>query len=122
MTEIDRIVDAMVLGHQAEAERLLKSSSLNPTQQIGAVIVGAVKTALKQRDATIERLEQRIKTLEAQPVIKYQGTHDPTRQYNEGDMLTHRGNVWHCNRSTRATPGESPDFTLAIRAGRDGKR
>jgi hypothetical protein len=121
MTEVDRIVDAITTGHQAEAERLLKSSSLNPTQQTGAVIVGAVKLALQARDKTIEALEQRIKTLEGQPTMTYKGVFDPQLQYNPGDFVAHRGNVWHCNRSTRATPGTSPDYTPACRAGRDAR-
>jgi hypothetical protein len=51
----------------------------------------------------------------------YQGVHEHGRKYGRGQFVTYRNSMWHCNRSTTQRPGDGPDWTLAVRAGRDGK-
>ena len=43
--------------------------------------------------------------------------------YHQGDTVTWAGSLWHCNKSgTPAKPGDgSPDWTLAVKKGRDGR-
>ena len=41
--------------------------------------------------------------------------------YHEGNLVTHDGSMWHCNRGTDSKPGESDAWTLCVKRGRDGK-
>lgn len=41
--------------------------------------------------------------------------------YSRGDMVTRGGSVWYANRATTAAPGVDGDWTLAVKAGRDGR-
>lgn len=70
----------------------------------------------------VEPLQQRIAELEARPAaLKYFGVHEPARQYAEGAAVTANGNLWIALCATHARPGESSDWQLAVRKGRDGK-
>ena len=40
--------------------------------------------------------------------------------YVRGDMATFGGSQWHCDAETTAKPGESKDWTLVVKRGRDG--
>jgi len=42
--------------------------------------------------------------------------------YEAGDMVTWSGGTWHCGApETTAKPGDSPDWVLMVKRGRDGK-
>ena len=41
--------------------------------------------------------------------------------YHEGNLVTHDGSMWHCNRETNSKPGESDAWTLCVKRGRDGR-
>lgn len=44
--------------------------------------------------------------------------------YERGDIVTHGGSAWHCERMTDVTPGtqgSDPDWRLMVKRGRDGK-
>ena len=41
--------------------------------------------------------------------------------YQPGTLVTHAGSMWHCYVDSRSRPGESPDWTLAVKRGSDGK-
>jgi arginine/lysine/ornithine decarboxylase len=41
--------------------------------------------------------------------------------YHEGNLVTHDGSMWHCNRDTDSKPGTSDAWTLCVKRGRDGK-
>lgn len=46
------------------------------------------------------------------------------REFGQGDMVTHDGSIWHCERPTKAKPGTqtgTPDWKLCTKKGRDGK-
>lgn len=46
------------------------------------------------------------------------------REYEQGDLVTYDGSIWHCERSTKAKPGtqtSAPDWKLCTKKGRDGK-
>ncbi len=61
------------------------------------------------------------------PVALYQGVFKASEVYEQGDLATHDGSVWHCNAAkTSAVPGKSEDWQLAVKSvrgkdGRDGK-
>ncbi|MGL5785165.1 MAG: hypothetical protein ACRCYZ_06930 [Alphaproteobacteria bacterium] len=43
-------------------------------------------------------------------------------EYEQGDVVTWNGSQWHCNsRKTAAKPGDSADWRLVVKAGRDGR-
>lgn len=43
-------------------------------------------------------------------------------EFERGDAVTWSGSVWHCQvEKTTAKPGESPDWKLMVKAGRDGR-
>lgn len=69
---------------------------------------------------TIQALMQRIETLEKRATVQYCGVFDVTKTYGLGDMVTHGGSVWHCN---KAHYGEwvQESFTLAVKKGRDAR-
>ena len=56
------------------------------------------------------------------PVQVYKGVFDAS-DYEQGDTATWAGSLWHCNMTgTKAKPGDgSPDWTLAVKKGRDGR-
>jgi hypothetical protein len=49
------------------------------------------------------------------------GIHKTGEQYDKGDAVTRGGSYWVANVNTKATPGESPDWRLVVKRGRDGK-
>jgi hypothetical protein len=68
-------------------------------------------------------LEARIKELEAAPRgLKYLGAWRAEAPYHAaGDVVSDKGGMWVCMAATRGRPSESRDWTLAVKAGRDGK-
>jgi hypothetical protein len=91
-----------------------------------AALIGAIGSEIAERDRRIEALERRIEQLEKQiekiERRKYVGVWKDTGKYYEGQFCTHDNSMWHCNcDGTEQRPGTGPDWTLAIKRGRDGK-
>jgi hypothetical protein len=67
----------------------------------------------------------------AKKVAAYRGVWKEGEEYTWGDFVTLGGSLWHCNYeplyaegptpTTKAKPGTSEDWTLAVKRGRDGK-
>ena len=59
------------------------------------------------------------------PVLIYRGVYQAGRIYEEGDVVTWAGSLWHCNEPTDVKPDAKPDegtpWTLAAKRGRDGR-
>lgn len=58
------------------------------------------------------------------PIQEYKGVYSPEGDgYAAHDTVTWAGSLWHCNKTgTTAKPGDgSPDWTLAVKKGRDGR-
>jgi hypothetical protein len=49
------------------------------------------------------------------------GIHKTGDAYQLGDVVTRGGSYWVAKVATRGTPGESPDWRLVVKRGRDGK-
>lgn len=79
-----------------------------------------VEKELRSRDSRIAELEARLAQVEAGG-IKYLGVWKPDTLYAKGSFATRQGSVWHANCETFATPGASPDWTLAVKAGKDAR-
>lgn len=85
------------------------------------VTAGELATAMRVIGKLARELEDRIAAVEAQAEsfaeFGYVGVHVVERQYRSGNIVTHRGAMWHCNRITRATPGTCSDWTLCVKSG-----
>ena len=72
-------------------------------------------------DGTRTELEERVSALEALPRLVYRGVWNADSQYNEADLVTHDGSMFHCKCSTRAKPGTNSDWVLCVKRGKDAK-
>jgi len=101
-------------------QQLARKLTVADIEEIFAGLLPEVKHAIKH---ATEPLLVRIAALEARAAtFKYAGVYARDRDYAAGEFTTFRGSLWHCNRSTRATPGDgTSDWTLACKRGRDGK-
>jgi len=71
----------------------------------------------------LEPLKTQLAELEAREhELKYTGVWQPPSLYHRGNFATFDSSVWHANRDTRAKPGTSDDWTLAVKRGKDGGR
>jgi len=68
-----------------------------------------------------QELEARVAKLESRPLIQYRGIWESGVEYQRGNLVTHNGSMFFCWHDTRAKPGESEDFQLCVKRGRDGK-
>jgi len=90
-----------------------------------------IVAALEQARATVADLvkanadlKARVDYLEARPAaigLRYRKTWQPETAYAAGDVVTCAGSGWVCEADTTAKPGESKDWTLFVKRGRDGK-
>jgi len=56
------------------------------------------------------------------PSVIYRGVFDMAEEYGAGDMVTHRGSMWHCNESAKGlVPGTGRHWTLAVKKGADAR-
>lgn len=56
------------------------------------------------------------------PSTRYRGVYREGDTYDEGDMATWAGSLWHANAATTEKPGDgSAAWTLAVKRGRDGR-
>jgi hypothetical protein len=107
--------------------------------------VAPLTARLAQADAVIAALSTRIAELEARPPVpgpagpagpagtdgiagkngapglSYCGVYVRGKQYDTGEIVTAGGSAFHCNRLTTGAPGSSPDWTLMVKRGQDGK-
>jgi hypothetical protein len=82
----------------------------------------ALEAAFKKRDDKIEQLESRITEMEKHAAeFKYRGVWRDGEQYRKNNFVTHDGSVWICLRDTEGKPGQSLEWQLAVRKGRDGR-
>ena len=80
------------------------------------------KAALKVRDDKIAALEARIVDAEkAAQEFRYRGVWQPGEIYKRNNFCTFDGSVWVCLRDTEGKPGQSLEWQLAVRKGKDGK-
>jgi hypothetical protein len=111
-------------------------------------LVAPLQARLAQADVTIAALSARIAELEARPPVpgpegpagpagpagidglngkdgapglSYCGVYVRGKQYDTGEIVTAGGSAFHCNRLTTGAPGSSPDWTLMVKRGQDGK-
>lgn len=54
------------------------------------------------------------------PAMIYRGVYREDQAYQEGDVCTWGGSLWHANKSTSSKP-DAGDWTMCVKKGRDGK-
>lgn len=99
---------------KSEADLVARLDSV----QIADAIIGDLVKAQADLKARVDYLEARP----AAPVgLRYRKTYAPGARYEPGDVVTWAGSGWVCDAPTAAKPGESKDWTLFVKRGRDGK-
>jgi hypothetical protein len=73
--------------------------------------------------AQVHKLEAQITDLKSRPRgLKYCGVwRYEEGPYVEGDVVSEKGAMWIATAPRRSRPGESPDWSLSLKAARDGK-
>ncbi|MEQ1955318.1 hypothetical protein ABMA59_28485 [Mesorhizobium sp. CN2-181] len=97
--------------------------------QMGMVKFAEVRLhALEQQFAKaagpLKALADKIEAGEVKP-MNYRGTFKAGTAYRPGDMVTHAGSMFHCDRATSSTPeeyGTERAWTLAVKRGKDAGR
>ena len=87
--------------------------------------ISALDVVAEPSDALEGRLmalEGRLMALEQRPQLSYKGVWDGSIEYSPGQMVTHSGSMFYCWRLTRSKPGESNDWQLCCKRGRDAPR
>ena len=65
----------------------------------------------------MKALDLRLAEAEAKS-MRFRGVHQPAEEYQRGDLVTHAGALWHCNRPTTDRPGSGgTDWQLAVKSG-----
>ena len=58
----------------------------------------------------------------AMPAMVYRNVYQEGKDYQQGDVVTFGGSLWHCDKDTQTKPGtKDSDWSLAAKKGRDGK-
>ena len=56
------------------------------------------------------------------PALIYRNIYQEGKDYQQGDVVTFGGSLWHCDKDTQTKPGtKDSDWSLAAKKGRDGK-
>ena len=88
----------------------------------GAAVAEVVRNFVTREVGKLRsEFDVRVKLLEERGTLEYLGVFEPERQYTRGNFASHNGSLWHCNCATRQRPGDGPDWTLAVKKGRDAK-
>jgi len=101
-------------------------SPVKPVYDANGILIGARRSALPGDEssdggATLAAMEARLKAVEKKPLMRYRGVWKAEVRYDEGDVATLGGSMWHADCSTTARPGTSDDWTLCVKRGRDGR-
>ena len=76
---------------------------------------------LDRVSARIAALEARLAALEARPTRKHFGPWRAGVNYGENSGVVDDGSMWVAMRATSARPGESADWSLCCKRGKDGR-
>jgi hypothetical protein len=98
--------------------------NLDP-KALGSALGAAVKALLdpiRARVSALERLEGRVAELERSLEQRsYKGVYDGAVTYSRHNMVTKNGCMWVALKDTYGVPGESQDWQLCVKKGRNGR-
>lgn len=100
--EIYASVEALL---ELSAERDGKKDSENTFSHVKAI-------------SRLNALEESVTELQANP-LEYHGVHESGRCYARNAFVTHGGSLWAALRPTSERPGQSRDWQLAVKRGKD---
>lgn len=67
-------------------------------------------------------IESQVKDFEERRGLKFVGVwRDDAGGYAQHDVVAHNGSMWVCLKTTRGRPGDSRDWQLSVKCGRDGR-
>lgn len=113
--------DAKAIGQQ-----LMHECAADPKSAVRwltfANVIGALKVALVGDQKRIAVLESRLAAIEAKGV-EFCGSWQRAVDYRRGSMVVYKGSLWAATSDAGhgAVPGESSDWQLAAKAGRDAR-
>lgn len=89
---------------------------------IGSFTHDRIQLAVEPLKKQIKNLSDRVEDLEASG-IKYCGVWQRANEYKRGDVATHEGSMFVAVANPRLgeMPGQSLNWQLAVKRGRDGK-
>lgn len=88
-----------------------------------SILIERIGTLEKDLAAANDATQKQVReALARAPIPTYKGVFERGAEYQAGDMVTHKGSLWHCNAAVDGeTPGSGDAWTLAVKCGRDGK-
>lgn len=88
----------------------------------GIVSTDAEYNGEREFSLSIERSSGEIDKIALDfPMPIYRNVYKDGVEYKGGDVVTWAGSLWICGTDTKEKPGESKDWTLCVKKGRDGK-
>jgi hypothetical protein len=93
--------------------------SMRPDSPEGLALCDAIGQCLAERDARIDALQRRVDAMEDKQ-IKFCGVYQHGARYEAGSFVTRNGGLWYAQTNTCGTPGQSSDWTLAVKRGAAG--
>lgn len=66
----------------------------------------------------LNRLTERVDSVAARG-LKYAGVYQRALDYERGDVVTHKGSAWIALRDAATEPGDTPEWQLMVKRGRD---
>jgi hypothetical protein len=90
---------------------VVKAAAANPEGKAGA----ALNEYLERLEEALEQHARLIENLHASR-LRYAGTWSGSSvTYAKGDLVTHKGQLWHATRETANKPGESDSWQMMTR-------
>ena len=84
---------------EAAAMDLLRKDGFHADQPVhldfAASLQGELMAVFRWAGLRCKALEDRVKELEQRPSVEYRGVWSAGQQYKRGNMVTHKGSVWH---------------------------
>jgi HK97 family phage prohead protease len=116
----ERVQSAVIEPAQPATGR--KTTAVKFSVEVLGGVIDAFGIVTVEMMREIARLERRLADVEGRKSMNYRGTFLAGQKYDAGDALTHRGSLWWCCSPTSEPPGESDQWQLAVKKGRDGHR
>lgn len=111
----------MQINEKMEAQlRDPKIGGAPMTLAMWAEALAAIAEKFKAMASRIEQLEREAAELRERG-IRFCGVHQRALSYRTGDVVTHGGSMWAAVRATDEEPGQSKDWQLCVKHGRDAR-
>jgi hypothetical protein len=115
-TLIDAFYDRLV-AHPNQKALCTAMITLCITSRAHLTRIKQLEERCASYDFSLESLRQQVKAMESRGV-EYKGVYAFGADYRRGDLVTRSGGLWCCMvASTKAQPGSSSDWVLAVKSG-----